>query len=153
MQPVNVRKYILLSLAVLFGICPVSSAAGQSTPPDGSAGETAFSLQPAFPNPFVSETRIPFILGEALFHDAVDGVRVTIRIYNLLHQEVARPRLRTAGGEAGPPLEAVRLTAAGSYEAVWDGRDASGARLTPGPYFVQLSVAGRSQVRKLLLAR
>lgn len=127
-------------------------AAGQ----DGSArplpATDPFSLQPAFPNPFATETRISFILGEELFRNRVE-VEVTLRVYNLLHQPVSVPRLRLAGDRRGRPVDGLRLREPGSYEAVWDGTDEEGDPVTPGPYFVQLSVGERTQVRKLLLTR
>ncbi|MFQ5688950.1 MAG: hypothetical protein ACE5HQ_01595 [Gemmatimonadota bacterium] len=114
--------------------------------------ETDFSLQPAFPNPFDRETRLPFILGEALFRKG-HAVTVSMRVYNILHQLVAMPKLSGNDGKPGRRLDQVAFVRPGSYEAVWDGRDLQGKKLTPGPYFVQLLVDGEAQVRRLLLVR
>lgn len=127
------------------------SAAAQTDAGPGSGGE-AFTLQPAFPNPFEERTRIPFILGAELFESEDEAV-VTIRVFNLLHQVVAVPGLADGDGGEGPPLSGRTFRRPGSYEAVWDGRDEAGEPLRPGPYFVELDVNGRTQVRKLLLSR
>lgn len=142
-----------ISIAAVLALALSVPTAGQ----DASAGSPLpaadpFSLQPAFPNPFATETRIPFILGEQLFRDRSE-VEVTLRVYNLLHQPVSVPRLRLGGARRGRPVERLRLREPGSYEAVWDGTDGDGDPVTPGPYFVQLSVGDRTQVRKLLLTR
>lgn len=112
-------------------------------------GEPTFSLGPPFPNPFERETRIPFVLGEALFEGG-ERPTVSMRIYNLLHQLVGFAYLEETEAEPRRPLDGVALPGPGRYEAGWDGRDADGEPVMEGPYFLQLSVDGRSQVRKVL---
>lgn len=143
---------VMILLALLPGL-PSAFLAGQEAERDfQSVGQPGFSLQPAFPNPFDEETRIPFILGDELFRGG-GGVEVSMRVYNLLHQLVAIPTLREENGSRGRPVDEILMGRPGSYEAIWDGTDRGGARVTPGPYFVQLAVEGRTQVRKLLLVR
>jgi hypothetical protein len=43
--------------------------------------------------------------------------------------------------------------AAGHYEAIWDGRDASGRALSPGLYFVLITLAEKTQVCRVMLLR
>ncbi len=149
----EIRWPALRTLAAAFlTLALAPPAAGQDASAPSLLEPDQFSLQPAFPNPFATETRIPFILGEGLFRDRSE-VEVTLRVYNLLHQPVSVPRLRLGGDRRGRPVDGLRLREPGSYEAVWDGTDEDGDPVTPGPYFVQLSVGDRTQVRKLLLAR
>ena len=90
-----------------------------------------FALLPAYPNPFNPETQIRFTLPQAAF--------VRLEIYDGVGQ-----RIRSLLG--GPHR-------AGTYVAVWDGRDDAGRAVASGPYFAHLSSAGRSAVRKMLLLR
>lgn len=88
-------------------------------------------LYPNFPNPFNPST--------VLRYDVAQAGRVTLRVYNLLGQEVRT--LVDASQEAG------------SYRVEWDGCDGQG-RLVPGGVYLVLFRAGESEeVRKLLLLR
>lgn len=111
-----------------------------------------FSLEPVFPNPFEEETRISFRLGEGLF-ESVGEVRVTLRVFNILHQLVAIPVALDEDGRRGEPIEAMSYRRPGLYRAHWGGTDLEGRTVTAGPYFVELSVGDRSQVRKIMLVR
>ncbi|MFQ5678646.1 MAG: hypothetical protein ACE5HP_04225 [Gemmatimonadota bacterium] len=128
-----------------------ATAGAQERRSQVSRPSAGFSLEPASPNPFRRETRIPFLLEPDLFENRRE-VFVSIRIYNLLHQLVAVPRLVE---EPRPErrLDGLAFERSGRYEAVWDGHDLDGDRVTQGPYFVQLLVDGRSQVRKVLYVR
>jgi hypothetical protein len=84
-----------------------------------------------FPNPVLSDTRIPL----ALEGDA----RVRLAVYDV--QGRMRRLLRDA------PL------AAGSYELTWDGRDARGRALESGVYFLRLDAAGRATTHKVVVGR
>ena len=143
---------LLVATAGLLLVAPIPRVDAQSARGDPATTRESFSLQPAFPNPFHERTRIPFILGSSLF-DAGERARVSMRVFNLLHQVVATPRLLPTPGMPGGPLEDRPFRRPGSYEAEWDGRDVEGQPVRPGPYFVQLEVNGRAQVRKLLVTR
>lgn len=118
---------------------------------DAAAAAEAFMLEAPEPNPFERRTEIAFTLDEALFRRTGRAV-VHMRVYNLLHQLVGVPMLE--GGEIRPrPLEGVVFTRPGRHVASWDGRDVEGRAVSSGPYFVELVVNGRSQVRKVLLVR
>ena len=41
--------------------------------------------------------------------------------------------------------------APGHYEAYWDGRDCSGSYVPSGVYYLELTVSGRSQIRRVLV--
>jgi hypothetical protein len=89
------------------------------------------ALEPAHPNPFNSETLIPYLLAEA--------GEVRLEIYDLLGQRV---RTLVAG-----PQEA------GAHQAAWDGRGEAGRELASGLYLCRLRAGGFSQSRKLALLR
>lgn len=128
-----------------------SMACRPELPPPGTPPGPELSLQPASPNPFSSTTRIPFELGESLFEGDAE-VRVSMRVYNLLYQQVAVP---TAAEEfaLGRPITELVYPAPGSYAGVWDGRVEDGSPAAAGPYFVQVSTGGHKAVGKLLLTR
>lgn len=88
-------------------------------------------LYPNYPNPFNPTTRIPY------YHP--DGGPVTIRVYNILGQEI-----RTL-------VHAVRP--AGDHHVTWDGNDRLGRAVSSGMYLIRLESGGRSMVRKALLIR
>lgn len=143
-------QFRTLILALLASLGTASGSA-QERGPAVLGSEPGFSLGPAFPNPFERETRVPFVLADELF---ARGGRplVSMRVYNLLRQLVGFAYLEV---EDGPPrrLDGVPLARPGRYEASWDGRDLRGDRVTEGPYFIQISVNGRTQVRKVLFVR
>jgi hypothetical protein len=92
---------------------------------------SAFSLSPAYPNPFNPSTTIRFTLpqpGEA-----------ELAIYNLLGQKMAT--LARGVQEAGP------------HTLAWNGRDEYGRELSSGVYLCRLRAGGRVETRKLLLLR
>jgi len=110
-------------------------------------------LLPNYPNPFKSETRIPFELEDALFEEG-KPVMVSIRIYNILSQFVAAPLALGHRGGEGLPLLQLEYTAPGRYEAHWDGRDRHGKQVASGVYFVQLRVDQRGPaVRRMFVTK
>lgn len=111
-----------------------------------------FSLEPVSPNPFAGETRISYRLGDGLF-EVEEEVRVTLRVFNILHQVVAVPVALDEDGRRGERIEGMSFRRPGLYQAFWDGRDLEGRTATAGPYFVELSVGASSQVRKIMLVR
>lgn len=93
----------------------------------------SISLSQNCPNPFNVATVIRYQLS------AVGGrpTAVTLRVYNLLGQEV-----RTLVDEKLKP---------GRYEAVWNGKSNNGMDVASGIYFYQLKIGRLSQTRKMLL--
>jgi len=117
-----------------------------------SGGTSGFQLEQNYPNPFNPETTIPFTLGDELFVDGRPAV-VSVRIFNLLQQLVAYPV--ALGHPAGQGLELSQLEfdRPGHYEAFWDGMDQSGRQVASGIYFMQLTVNGQSQTRKMYVLK
>ena len=62
------------------------------------------SLEQNYPNPFRTETRIPFVLGADLFKDG-RSVVVSVRVYNIIGQHIATPIVNDNVHAAGPPAE------------------------------------------------
>jgi len=90
------------------------------------------SLSFARPNPFRSQTWISYTV-------PTGGARVAIRLYDL------RGRLvRTMIDRSQP---------GGAYQAIWNGRDESGHRLSAGVYFCRAEIGEWSEMRKMVLIR
>lgn len=102
-----------------------------------------------FPNPFYPSTTIPF----TLLPEACEGGRrpvVTLKIYNVLAQEVATPVLR---GTDGLRIDGVRLLC-GAYLADWGGwSDNMETQVTTGVYLFRLTVDGQRFAGKMLARR
>ena len=89
------------------------------------------SLQHNYPNPFNSETTIPYAVG-------IDGL-VTIHLYDLAGQ-----RIRTL-------VQGEHQT--GTYKVTWDGRDNSGRSVSTGVYLVHLLSRGYTEMSKVTLIK
>lgn len=143
------------ALCVMAILCSggFASLTAQEPPPPTGEPRLGFKLEQNYPNPFKSETRIPFELDDALFEEG-KPVMVSIRIYNILSQFVAAPvALGYRGGE-GLPLLQLEYTSGGRYEAHWDGRDRHGKQVASGVYFVQMRVGERGPaVRRMFVTK
>ncbi len=145
-RTLGVLSVLLLSCGAL---ATLSAQEAGRDPPGRANG---FQLEQNYPNPFNPETKIPFVLSEELFADGRPAV-VTLRIYNLLQQMVAVPvALGHPSGE-GVQVRDLEYTQPGRYEAFWDGTDLSGRQVASGIYFMQLTVNGVSQVRKMYVLK
>jgi flagellar hook assembly protein FlgD len=91
-----------------------------------------FQLSQNYPNPFNPETTIRF--------DLPIPSKVTLRIYNILGQEV----VTLLNGENRP---------AGFYTARWNGRNGSGNQVASGVYFYRLEAGPFVMVKKMMLLR
>ena len=91
----------------------------------------ASGLDPSFPNPFNSTTRIPYRLA------ASGPVRLTI------HAVSGQPVRTLVNG----------VQASGRYQVSWDGRDREGVPVAVGVYLARLNHPGGRQVRPLLLVK
>ena len=91
----------------------------------------AFRLYPNFPNPFNPETTYSF--------DLTERTNVSLVVYNLLGEEVAR-------------LVQGRLDA-GHHEVQWNGRLASGMNAPTGMYLCELAGNTHRAVIKLAIVR
>lgn len=93
-----------------------------------------FRLDEARPNPFApreGSVQISFDLGRT-------NIKPSLRIFNLLGQEVAR-------------FDAANLLR--SQTVLWDGRDRFGRLVPAGIYFYELTVGRQRAVKKLILLR
>jgi hypothetical protein len=141
---------VLYALLLSFGVTSTLSAQQSGRPPTERG--SGFKLEQNYPNPFNPETKIPFVLSEELFADG-HSVTVSLRIYNLLQQMVAIPvALGNPAGE-GQPLQQLEYYQPGRYEAYWDGKDTAGRQVASGIYFMQLTVNGVSQMRKMYVLK
>jgi hypothetical protein len=141
---------------------PRVSSAQTGAPPSGAqpAGREkskGFSLGQNYPNPFNPETTIPFSIGDAATcaDQPTRTYRVTLRIYNLLAQEVAMPVLKGSAGtvEGGRPIVNAVLPCA-NYEAYWDGKyRGTGREVASGIYLARLEVDGNVAVRKMIVMK
>jgi hypothetical protein len=91
----------------------------------------AASLGANYPNPFNSETTIPYVVGTR--------GPVTIRIFDISGQLIR---------------ELVDHThAAGQYKASWDGRDSGGWAASSGVYMVRLASGSYNETKKVMLIK
>ena len=97
----------------------------------GAPVPQAYKLYQNYPNPFNPVTEIQFDLPEA--------VRVELKVFNILGQEVATL------------LDAVRP--AGAYHVRWDSRSASGVTVGSGVYIYQLKAGSFVDSKKMVLIR
>jgi hypothetical protein len=149
-----VSRWAALVLVLALGalIPRHASAQGGNLPAPGKRGSGLY-LGQSYPNPSTSETRIPFTVGDSACTDPARQYKVSLRIYNLLVQQIAVPVLQngTITLSGGQPLEGVQLTC-GRYTAYWNGFSAMDKRrVSPGVYLVRLEVDGQADVKKMLI--
>jgi hypothetical protein len=146
-------RYVFLVLlsAVLL---PSALEAQQGGGTAGTRGDatSGFLLGQNYPNPFNPDTRIPFELFEEAFPEGRPA-NVSIRIFNLLRVYVGSPSALNHPLGDGTPVVQLEYSFPGQYEAYWDGRDRSGAQVSSGVYLLELTVNGRSQIRRMTVSR
>ena len=156
-----VYRWAPAALGIVACMLNTSAAAGQATNQRAERSHRRGVLAQNEPNPFASQTTIPFSVGDA---DCAPGTQqhvVTLRIYNILSQIVAVAALGDSTSTdqstaAATPRTLSNLTlACGSYVARWDGKHAPDNRdAAPGVYMYQLLIDGHpSGMRKMLLKR
>ena len=103
----------------------------------------AFSLRQNYPNPFSPAgalgqnfTTIRYTIPA---HISSNGVKVELKIYNLLGQVVK--------------VLAIRQQAPGEYSVSWDGKDEAGRIVPAGVYLVQLVAGNFVEERKVVVLR
>jgi hypothetical protein len=144
----------LLLVLVLGAFMPSRSAAqGTSTQTGGGQG-AGLQLGQNYPNPVNLDTRIPFDIDSQGCTDAGRQHRVSLRIYNLLAQQVAVPVLQGGVGNVagGEPMDGLLLTC-GKYVAYWDGKYSSGEDVASGIYLFRLEVDGKVLVKKMIVRK
>lgn len=98
---------------------------------DEAALPEAFVLEQNYPNPFNPATTIGFRLPQQM--------RVTLKVYNVLGQEVATLLRGTLP--------------AGLHEAQWNGQNGSGQTAASGLYLYRLEAGGQVQTRLMTLVK
>ena len=148
----------LLVLA-LGALVPAALSAQSSGPPPAEQPRQRPAnggLDQNYPNPFNPETRIPFTVGDyPACTDPTRMYRVTLKIYNLLAQQVATPQLVGGEGsvEGGRPIENLSLPCR-RYVAFWNGMyQGTDREVASGVYLYRLEVDGRAVVRKMIVAK
>jgi hypothetical protein len=140
----------LFVLALLALPGTTATAQGKQSSRDNRTGS---ELKQNYPNPFTSDTRIAFSVGG--YPNCTDPsrqYRVSLKIFNLLTQQVAVPVLE-GGVAAGRLLENVFLTC-GEYTAYWEGRvSGSGREAASGIYVYKLEVNGSPLTRKMTIRK
>ncbi len=105
------------------------------------------------PNPFTTETKIPFTVGDyPKCSDPNRVYRVSLRIYNILSQLVAVPVMQGGSGNVadGTPLQNVELTC-GQYTAYWDAKHIKTKEtVAPGIYIYLYEVDKRPLTLKMI---
>jgi hypothetical protein len=110
-------------------------------------------LKQNYPNPFNPATTLPFTLGGDLFANG-HRPKVSLRIYNVLAQLVAKPILQ-GSGEVLDNTELTCSNPAGcSFTCYWDGKVLdTGREAASGVYIYQLIVDGRRYTRKMIVMK
>jgi len=150
------RWAALVFVLALSVFMPRDARAQQAADTGQASGRRAgMKLGQNFPNPFNPETRIPFSIGNTPdCADAGRQYRVSLRVYNVLAQQVAIPLLQGGTSDvAGRPIENMMLTC-GDYTAYWDGKYLNTQReVASGIYLYRLEVDGRAVVKKMIVMK
>lgn len=110
-------------------------------------------LKQNYPNPFNPATTLPFTLGGEWFANG-HRPKVSLRIYNVLAQLVAKPILQGTG----EVLDGTELTCSNpagcSFTCYWDGKVLdTGLEAASGVYIYQLIVDGRRYTKKMIVMK
>jgi len=145
-----------LFLVLVIGAFMPSRSAAQGIQTQNPGGQGAgLQLNQNYPNPVTLDTHIPFVVGDAQgCADPGRQYRVTLKVYNLLAQQVAVTVLQGGVGNAagGESLENQLLTC-GSYLAYWDGKYQTGDNVASGIYLFRLEVDGKVLVKKMIVRK
>lgn len=125
-----------------------TTTAPVDTTPPGNVGVTVqvlpsitvprhFYLEQNYPNPFNSSTVISYTI--------IAGAAASLKIYNILGQEVAS---LVPGQQPDEAREVV-----GHHQVVWDATDSDGNTLPSGIYLCKMVAGTYVETRKLVLLR
>jgi hypothetical protein len=96
------------------------------------------SLSQNYPNPFNPSTTIPFRVESGQWGVA-KTVHTSLTIYNL------------AGQKVRVLLDEEMMT--GSYQAIWDGKDDNGQKVSSGIYFYRFKAGDNSETKKMIMLK
>lgn len=147
---------LVLALGALVPAASYAQGTTQTQSPD-TRQRPSGGLDQNYPNPFNPETRIPFSVGDVPACTEPNRLyRVTLKVYNLLAQQVAVPVVLSSGGGAagGRAIENLSLPC-GRHEAYWNGKYQNTEReVASGIYIARLEIDGKvSGVKKMLVAK
>ena len=147
-----VHRWAPPALGLLASLLVASTASSQGSNQRAEKNQRRGILGQNDPNPFSTETTIPFSIGDT---DCAAGTQhhvVTLRIYNILSQTVAVAGI--TDGESTRALLNLALPC-GPYVARWDGKHAPDGRdAAPGVYMYQLLIDGHpAGMKKMILKR
>ncbi len=152
----KLRWAALIGVLAFSALAPRSVIAQASLPGTGGGRGSGSELGQNSPNPFVSETRMPFTVGDyPACSDPSRVYRVSLRVYNILSQLVAVAVLQGGSGSiaGGAPLESVEL-GCGQYTGYWDARNSrTGQDAGPGIFLYRLEIDGRPITKKMIRGR
>lgn len=118
-------------------------------------GTNQVELQQNYPNPFNPATTIPFRLSADLWASGRRPI-VSLKIYNVLAQQVAVPSLQ----QSGQALDNVELDCVNpnsgfcDFSAYWDGLYQGSTRsAASGVYVYQLVVNGQRSSRRMIVMK
>ena len=144
---------VLLIFFLAAGSLPPPQLRAQTAEARSPPGDPqGFVLEQNYPNPARPETWIHFRLNPSLF-ESRDVVVATMRIVNSLNQVIVIPEAADHPNGRGVRLLNLAYSEPGLKAAYWDGKDASGAEVPSGVYYIQLSVQGEEEprTRKLIV--
>ena len=152
----KLRWAALIVVLASSALAPRSATAQANIPGAGRDRGSDSELGQNSPNPFVSETRIPFTVGDyPACTDPGRTYRISLRVYNILSQLVAVPVLQGGAGSVagGAPLENLELSC-GQYTGYWDAKNSrTGQDAPPGIYLYRLEIDGRPVTKKMIRGR
>jgi len=139
------------ALVLVLALCAMTpkNAAGQQ-PQQTPRGHSAGAFGKAYPNPFNPEVFIPFTVDTTACTDGSRQHTVSMRILNILAQQVAIPVLYVGGNTTRPstssatgPVSNQRL-GCGFYMGYWDGKIPGTSKdAASGTYLLQLFIDGK----------
>jgi hypothetical protein len=141
--------FMVLSAAAVPSALHAQQGAGAGNP---GPPEHGFRVLQNYPNPFGSDTRIPFELHEDAFIEGRAAL-VSMQIYNVLREPVATPTALGHPAGDGTPIIDLEYGVPGRHEVYWDGRNRSGAQVASGVYLLEMTVNGRPKVLKMYVLR
>jgi hypothetical protein len=150
---------VVVAVALSAFVSQISGAQSSQSKSGGSDKQDQRSgaeLGQNSPNPFTTETKIPFTVGDYPTCSDPDRVyRVSLRVFNILSQLVAVPVLQGGADNVadGTSLQNVELTC-GQYTAYWDGKHMkTGDDAPPGIYLYRLEVDKKPLTKKMIRSK